>query len=87
MCVVLTTSMSPSHLPVEKPFQVCAAISEGCGPAVHVDRPRLIVGADVMLDRHQFLRIRVPILPDAEIQRTAVDVRARRAHGTALPAA
>ena len=29
MCVVLTTSMSPSHLPVEKPFHVCAAIPDG----------------------------------------------------------
>ena len=42
--------------------------------AVHVDRPRLIVGADVMLDRDELLRVRVPIFPDAEVQRTAIDV-------------
>jgi hypothetical protein len=29
--VVVTVSVSPSHLPVEKPCHVCGAYSDGCG--------------------------------------------------------
>jgi hypothetical protein len=55
----------------------------GMRAAVHVDRPGLIVGADVVLDRDELLRIGVPILPDAKIQRAAVDIR-RDVHTTLL---
>ena len=44
-------------------------------PAVHVDRPGLFVGAVVVLDRDQILRLRVPFLPDPEVGRATVDVR------------
>src|ERR1700730_1895345 len=38
-CVVVTVSMSPSHLPVENPCHVCAAYSGGCGrPSIQIVR-------------------------------------------------
>ena len=43
--------MSPSHSPVEKPIQVCGAFGARMRAAVHPDRARLLVGADVVLDR------------------------------------
>src|SRR5262249_18124111 len=42
--------------------------------AVHPNRPRLFVGADVVLDCDDLLGFGVLFLPDAELQRTVVDV-------------
>ena len=37
--LVVTTSVSPSHCPVEKPIQVCSAKRDGCGrPSIHTVR-------------------------------------------------
>src|SRR5437870_8816964 len=44
-------------------------------PYVHPDRARLLVRADVVLDRDERLRFRIPLFPDAQLQRTAIDVR------------
>ena len=42
-CVVVTVSTSPSHLPVEKPCQVCGAYSGGCGrPSIQIVRTGFI---------------------------------------------
>ena len=43
-------------------------------PAVHPDRPRLLVGADVVLDRDDVLRSGVLLVPDADVERAPVDV-------------
>src|SRR5207249_7584622 len=43
--------------------------------AVHPDRARLFVGTDVVLDRNEFLTLRIALFPDAQLQRTAIDVR------------
>jgi len=38
-CVVETVSMSPSHVPVENPCQVCGAHSGGCArPSIQIVR-------------------------------------------------
>ena len=75
MCVVVTVSMSPSHLPVEKPFQVCAAYSGGCGrPSIQIVR----VCSNVLmycLMAIKILRLGIALLPDAKLERTAIDVR------------
>src|SRR4029450_1441491 len=46
-------------------------------PAIHPNRPPLHVGADELLDRNHFLRVRILFLPQAELERTAIDVRNR----------
>ena len=43
--------------------------------AVHPDRARLFVGADVVLDRDERLGLGIALFPDAQLQRTAIDVR------------
>ena len=43
--------------------------------AVHPDRPGLFVRADVVLDCHELLRFGILLLPDAQLQRAAIDVR------------
>ena len=50
--------------------------------AVHPDRPVLHVRADVLLVGDDFLRRRVFLFPDSELQRSAVDMR--KAVGLAL---
>ena len=42
--------------------------------AVHPDRARLLVGADVVLDRDDALRFRILLLPDPQRERAVVDV-------------
>src|SRR4029453_10886063 len=46
-------------------------------PATHPNRPPLHVGADELLDCNHFLRVRILFLPQAELERTAIDVRNR----------
>ena len=41
---------------------------------VHPDRARLLVGADVVLDRDELLRVRIALFPDPELQRTSIYV-------------
>jgi hypothetical protein len=43
----------------------------------------LIVGADVVLDRDDLLRLGILLLPDAEVQRAVVDV-GRHVHATLM---
>ena len=42
-------------------------------PAIHPNRPPLHVGADELLDRNHFLRVRILFLPQAELERTALE--------------
>src|ERR1700752_4256138 len=41
---------------------------------VHPNRARLFVGADVVLDRDDLLRLGILLLPNAQVQRAVVDV-------------
>src|ERR1043166_1587663 len=43
--------------------------------AVHPDRPRLLVRADVVLDGDEDLRVRIALFPNPQLQRTTIDVR------------
>src|SRR5688500_17421905 len=43
--------------------------------AVHPDSACLLVGADVVLDRDDALRLGIFLFPDSQLQRTVVDVR------------
>ena len=51
--------------------------------AVHPDRARLLVGADVVLDRDHPLRFRIPFFPDPQRERAVVDVR-RHVHAALM---
>ena len=75
MCEVVTTRSSPCHSPVENPIHVWGMYSAGCGPAVHPDRAPLLVGAQVHLGRHDFLRIGIALVPYAKLQRPTEDMR------------
>ena len=46
----------------------------GMRASVHPDRPRLLVGADVVLDRNDALRFRILLFPDPQRERPVVDV-------------
>ena len=48
--------------------------------SIHPYRPRLLIGADVLIDRDQFLRIGIAFFPDPYAQWSPVDV----AHGVDL---
>ena len=47
------------------------------GPAIHPERPPLLKIADVLVNRHDLLRLGMPFLPDAHVQRPAQDIRRR----------
>ena len=66
--------MLPSQWPVEKPIQVCGRVVGRMRAVVHPDGAVLLIGAGVVVDRDQVLRLRIALLPDAELQGAAIDV-------------
>ena len=65
-CVVVTTRMSPSHLPVEKPIAVCMRVLGRMRAAVHPDRPLGAPREMMRVDGDELLRRRVALFPDAQ---------------------
>ena len=44
-------------------------------PAIHPDGAPLLIGADVLLNRDQTLRLRILFFPDSQVQRAAINIR------------
>ena len=74
-CVTRTRSVSPIHSPVENPAQVCGALGEGCGAAIHVDRA-VHRSQPFEVPRDRLARDRIDFLPDLQLRGTARDVGA-----------